>query len=291
MAHRIVIIVDSATGAMIDVAGNSRETGRYSKFSKRMLSLHKNPQLDYGVNGGDSLTISKNGNSGKEINLIADTVKVSGDLLIGGRTIAEIVAGGGDASILDSIVGADEEISVDTIFDELNGKQLRRISLSPVIKSGMEQFFSLVDNFEETISGVVASINEIVEKTDLMDTDLSTAKEDIASIKSDIESIEENVTTINDALSEANEQISTMSSDVESVKGDIESQGSSIASLEEVVDGLSDGCVKKEDLLSAISDITIGDEDTLSDVRGKLRLLIERIVELCGSEGSDEQEL
>jgi len=81
---RCVLIVDSATGKVIDVAGNVREGGRYRKFVGRMMSADANPVLDYGVNGGNKLEISRGGYAGEEVKIKAATVKVSGDMEVAG---------------------------------------------------------------------------------------------------------------------------------------------------------------------------------------------------------------
>lgn len=198
MAHRIILIIDSATGAMVDVAGNSRETGRYSKFSRRMLSLHTNPHLDYGVNGGDTLIISKNGLPGKLINLIADKVNVSGELLVGGKTIEEIIAGGGTISILDSVVGTDKQIDVDTVVDETSGKLVRQISLDPVIITKMEQVFSLVDRFEEEFESVNSEIGLLQGRASTLESGLSGTNDRVKSLEDEFEESDGRVVKLED---------------------------------------------------------------------------------------------
>lgn len=113
---RVVIIVDSITGALTDVAGHSREDSRYLKFVKRMLSLDRNPVLDYGGNGGDTLEISKGGAAGTAVNIKADTLNVSGEVKSGGQTISQI----SDSRIKAAIGNAIDGISVgedDTLED------------------------------------------------------------------------------------------------------------------------------------------------------------------------------
>ena len=75
---RCVLIVDSDTGKLVDVAGNVREGGRYKKLVARMLSADKNPVLDYGANGGDRLEISNGGYPGEEVNIKAKVLKING---------------------------------------------------------------------------------------------------------------------------------------------------------------------------------------------------------------------
>lgn len=128
---RVVLVVDSATGALIDVAGNVREGGRYRKFVKRLLSTDKNPVLDYGGNGGDTLTISKGGGKGAAINLKANTVNVDGELKVGGKTIAEIAAdGAGD--VLDTLRGTKGQVSIEEVYvtDSSSGEEKKYIQIS-----------------------------------------------------------------------------------------------------------------------------------------------------------------
>ena len=128
---RVVLVVDSATGALIDVAGNVREGGRYKKFVKRILSTDKNPVLDDGGNGGDTLTVSKGGGRGKAINLKAETVNVDGELRVGGKTISEIAASG-SADLLNQLRGTKGEVSVDEVYvtDSSSGEERRYIQIS-----------------------------------------------------------------------------------------------------------------------------------------------------------------
>lgn len=138
---RTVLLIDSNTGALVDVAGNSRESGRYAKFARRMLSFATNPVLNYGYNGGDILEISKNGQKGREIRLVADTVSVSGSLKIAGSTLNEVILSQiGD--VLDKIVGTDGEILVETVPDPrpgaAEGSTLTQISLDPMILTRIE---------------------------------------------------------------------------------------------------------------------------------------------------------
>lgn len=117
---RVVLIVDSESGALIDVAGNVREGGRYEAFAKRLLSLDKNPTLDYGANGGDELTISKGGYPGAAINLKADEVRVSGRLLVGGRDISSAAT---VKDALQQIKGAPGQIVTQISDNPQTGKQ------------------------------------------------------------------------------------------------------------------------------------------------------------------------
>jgi len=100
---RVVVIVNSDTGALVDIAGNAREGGRYEKFAKRMLSTDKDPVLDYGGNGGDVLIISANGENGKEIRLLADKVVVSNVLEINGKTMDDFVSKAELSSAISSV--------------------------------------------------------------------------------------------------------------------------------------------------------------------------------------------
>jgi hypothetical protein len=125
---RVVVVIDSDTGAVIDIAGNKRESGKYAKFVKRMLSLDKNPTLNFGGNGGDTLTISKNGDEGETVNILAKVLHVSGILKVKGQTLEDIAAGQ-IRPVLDMIYGTDGEIDVVEQMDE-EGKPLLQISLN-----------------------------------------------------------------------------------------------------------------------------------------------------------------
>jgi hypothetical protein len=156
---RVVLVVDSATGTLVDVAGNVREGGRYKKFVKRILSTDKNPVLDYGGNGGDALTISKGGGRGKAINLKADIVNVDGELKVGGKTISEIAASG-TADVLDVIMGTEGEISVDEVYVTDSSSEGERmyiqISLDQSVKGKLEM-----------IDAALGGITSLVRKSDV----------------------------------------------------------------------------------------------------------------------------
>jgi LysM repeat protein len=156
---RVVLVVDSATGALVDVAGNVREGGRYKKFVKRILSTDKNPVLDYGGNGGDTLIISKGGGRGKAINLRADIVNVDGELKIGGKTIAEI-ATSGSADVLNLIAGTEGEVSVGEVYvtDSSSGEDHRYIQISLDQK---------VIGKLEMIDAALGGITSLVRKSDV----------------------------------------------------------------------------------------------------------------------------
>jgi hypothetical protein len=197
---RVVLIVDSATGTLIDVAGNVREGGRYRKFVKRMLSTDKNPVLDYGGNGGDKLTISKGGGRGSEINLKANTVKVDGELKVGEKTIAEIAASEA-VGVLDVLRGTEGEVSVEEVYvtDSSSGTESRYIQIS------LDQ--------------------SVLSKLEMIDAALG-----------------------------------------------------GITSL-----------VKKDDIAGLAKDLTVADGDTIEEVKGTLRVLLERINDLSGSSGSHSE--
>lgn len=194
---RVVLIVDSATGTLIDVAGNVREGGRYRRFVKRMLSADKNPVLDYGGNGGDKLTISKGGGRGSEINLKANTVNVDGELKVGGKTIAEIAASGG-VDVLNDLRGTEGEVSVEEVYvtDSSSGTERRYIQIS------LDQ--------------------SVLSKLEMIDAALG-----------------------------------------------------GITSL-----------AKKDDIAGLAKDLTVEEGDTIEEVKGTLRVLLERIKGLSGSSGS-----
>lgn len=191
---RVVLIVDSATGALIDVAGNVREGGRYRKFVKRLLSTDKNPVLDYGGNGGDTLTISKGGGKGKAINLKANLVNVDGELKVGGKTIAEIAASG-ESDVLNILRGTKGEVDVAEVYvtDSSSGEEKKYIQIS----------------LDQSVLG----------KLEMIDSALG-----------------------------------------------------GITSL-----------IKKSDVAALARDLTVQDSDTIEEVKGTLRVLLERISALAGS--------
>ena len=185
---RVVLIVDSRTGALIDVAGNVREGGRYYMFAKRMLSLDKNPLLDYGANGGDSLEISNGGSPGKKIALKADVVEVSGSMTVGGRPLDDYLA------------------NIDSLIDRVSGVE-GEISVTPTVKQDDPTHTYLL----------IGLAPEVVERLDVID-----------------EAIE-----------------------------------------------ASAGFVKKSDIMDVVRDLQVGDDDTLDEVKGTLRVLISRLTELA----------
>lgn len=156
---RVILVVDSTTGALIDVAGNVREGGRYKKFVKRILSTEENPVLDYGGNGGDTLTVSKGGGRGKAINLKADTVYIDGELKVGDKTIEEIAASG-STDMLSVLRGVKGEVSVDEVYeiDSSSGKERRYIKIS------LDQ--SVIGKLE-MIDEALGGITSLVKKSDV----------------------------------------------------------------------------------------------------------------------------
>lgn len=169
---RVVLIVDSETGALIDVAGNIREGGRFKRFVKRMLSLDKNPVLDYGVNGGDTLTISKGGGRGAVINLKADVVNIDGELRVRGAT-TEGSFDGGSSDILDSLDGTEGQISLDETYveDETSGEMRK------VIKISLDQ--SVVGKLD-MINAALGGVSNLVKRSEVasLATDLSVQEGD-----------------------------------------------------------------------------------------------------------------
>lgn len=152
---RVVVVIDSNTGAVIDVAGNKRETGRYAKFVKRMLSLDKNPTLDFGGNGGNTLTIARNGGvvAGTTINLVAETVKVSGTIKDkDGRTMEQI-ASDQLKYVLDRILGTTGEIDVYDVPND-SSSDSSDDSSSPKIQIALsESIVNRIKNLEERAGG------------------------------------------------------------------------------------------------------------------------------------------
>lgn len=164
---RVVLVIDSATGALVDVAGNSREAGRYAKFAKRMLSRSTNPRLDYSVNGGDSLEISKNGNAGAKISLLADEVDVSGLLKAGGKTMEEIAT----AQILPAlgyITGEEGEIDVRPVSGQDPEGPKLKISLDPAVAAQLEQMAAVAKNIQGMVGNTVKK-DELLEAMEGME--------------------------------------------------------------------------------------------------------------------------
>lgn len=185
---KVVVVIDSNTGAVIDVAGNKRETGRYAKFVKRMLSLDKDPTLNFGFNGGDTLTISKNGGNGKAVNIKADELNVSGEIKSNGQTLDKIAAGQ-IQSVLGMIYGTDGEIDVTTLVDADTGNQYIQISLNASV---VNQLTALEKDMQEQADG----------------TSKFVTKEDLASVVDGITIDEE------DGVDELKEKLSTLLSNI-----------------------------------------------------------------------------
>ncbi len=144
---RVVLIADSETGKLVDVAGNNREGGRYAKFAKRMLSSDTNPVLDYGLNGGDTLNVSRNGGRGEKIRLDARTVEITGDVTIGGKSIQEIAAGMDVDAVIGRIKGKAGEVLVTKTPDpEDSTKQIIVISLDSQIPGSIMSLSQQVGN-------------------------------------------------------------------------------------------------------------------------------------------------
>ena len=138
---RCILIIDSERGDLVDVAGNVREGGRYLRFAKRLLSTAENPVLDYGANGGDTLTVSMDGGIGAAINLNARVVNVPGDIKLNGESIRELISSEAEGAV-DNISGADGEISVNK--DSETGNTV--ISLSPAVTEKLDLIDVAVGN-------------------------------------------------------------------------------------------------------------------------------------------------
>lgn len=149
---RCILVVDSETGALIDVAGNVREGARYKKFVGRMLSLAKNPVLDYGTNGGNELEISRAGRNGSVIRLKADKVIISGDLQVNGSsggTGGEISTG----DLAEKIVGTDGEIVISEVTDsEDEENTVLKVSLSDSVKSTLRAAEEMTEDADQFVT-------------------------------------------------------------------------------------------------------------------------------------------
>ena len=140
---RCVLIVDSNTGQLIDVAGNVREGARYRKFAGRLLSPGPNPRLDYGVNGGNALEISNGGYEGERVDIKARSVNVTGTLSSNGSTVEQMAAGQAVAA-LSRIKGKDGEISVSDKTDSQVGRTVE-IALDGRVAAMIERLDWMVD--------------------------------------------------------------------------------------------------------------------------------------------------
>lgn len=187
---RVVAILDSTTGAFIDADGRVREGARYRKLAKRMLSLETpTTVLDYGGNGAASLEISNGGVQGEEISLAAKKVKVTGQLMVGGSTLDEIIsAGGTDSNILGRVVGKDGEITANMIQDPSDAdRQLLQIALDPSVTDSIAAAKGVA---EDVLDGKFASKDDITDLSDgLSVSDNSTLADVRAVLKTLIERI------------------------------------------------------------------------------------------------------
>ena len=177
---RTVAIIDSSTGKLIDADGKVREGDRYRKFAKRILSADKNPVLDYGANGGNSLEISNGGSDGDVVLIRARSlVLTGGNLSVGGKTIEEMLSEEKSEKILKDVVGKDGEISVGFIQDperpdDMSAKVLQ-ISLDQSIEGKIE---SITQAIEEIGPDSVVSKSDIARVVDGIDIDNETTPEE-----------------------------------------------------------------------------------------------------------------
>lgn len=189
---RIVLIVDSATGELVDVAGNVRETARYAKFVRRLLSKD-GKNLDYGINDNDTLIISKGGYKGETIKLLAKTVVVPENLTVDGKTVAEI-ASEQIEPVLDRIRGTEGEIAVDRVSnpDPEEGYDLIQISLDQSITGRLEQLENAVKEQGEGAS-------EYIAKADLANALLGISiqdDDDLETVKAQFKALLANLSTL-----------------------------------------------------------------------------------------------
>ena len=166
---RVVIIVDSNTGALIDVAGHRREDGRYMKFSGRMLSIDRNPILDYGNNGGDTLEISKKGSAGKAVIVKADVLDVTGDIKSKGKTVAEMVADR-ISDVTSVLRGKPGEIVISEELDEDTGQTYFEISLNDAVSSEIAALAEQLDVIRDKCVSKRA-LSEALEDIEIHDED------------------------------------------------------------------------------------------------------------------------
>lgn len=130
---RVVVMVDSATGKLIDANGTVREGARYRKFAGRILSLGlPTAELDYGANGATKLDVTCGGGTGDEINLKAKRVNISSSsrdavLSIDGKTLDEIIAAGGSQAEGQFVAKSDIADVVDGLYvaDDASAEEVR----------------------------------------------------------------------------------------------------------------------------------------------------------------------
>lgn len=127
---RVVVIVNSDTGTLVDVAGNSREGGRYGKFSQRMLTPD-GKNLDYGADGNDTLVISRGGRQGKEIRLLADKVVIPKDLEVNGKSLGDCIT---KRELAEAIRGIDPNLT--DAEDTREALSLLLINLNKLVNQG-----------------------------------------------------------------------------------------------------------------------------------------------------------
>lgn len=131
---RVVLIADEDTGRLVDIFGSSRESGRYARFAKRMLSPGRNPVLDYGADGGDSLEISASGANGAKVDILADVVNIPGELKVAGRTVEEMASDGVEY-VLNRIEGTPGQIDVSITTNGSSGDAFVHLSLDQAVVS------------------------------------------------------------------------------------------------------------------------------------------------------------
>jgi len=149
---RVVAIVDSTSGALVDADGNVREGARYKKFAKRMLSLDKPTAVfDFGGNGATKLEVSAGGGAGDEINLKARSVSISAPspdsavLSVNGRTLEQIIAdGGAGTSSIGRVVGTENEIEAETVTQD--DVEVRQISLAQAVRDKLVTIDSAISD-------------------------------------------------------------------------------------------------------------------------------------------------
>lgn len=145
-----VLTVNDA-GRLTNTSGTASEShARVSKFARRILG---DGTLDYGWNGGKTLTVSAGGDRGDRITLNAKNVVIPQDIEINGTKLQDIIDSCTDLSI-QGIVGVDHEI-VTTLTRNTSPGQPRltcRIGISPEVIdriTGLEQAMADLMYFDE----------------------------------------------------------------------------------------------------------------------------------------------
>lgn len=153
MAESKTIVIINEEGKLIDVTGAIRESqgSNYDKFVKRLISPSNDniSSLDFGWDGATTLHIVNKTNSDVDTTILldADSVVVTGDFSVNGKTLDEIILDN-SLEILDKIKGTPDQVDINKNETEytikLSDKFLERVNdLEQII----EKLFQFGDVF------------------------------------------------------------------------------------------------------------------------------------------------